>query len=82
MPEDKVQQDQHKRECKMRKEKYERRERSAELECAICLEKVYSKPNLNDRRFGLMQCEHVFCITCIRNWRANDDGSADIETVN
>ncbi|GMH43698.1 hypothetical protein BSKO_11620 [Bryopsis sp. KO-2023] len=55
--------------------------RSAELECAICLEKVFSKPSLSDRRFGLMACDHVFCLSCIRNWRSNTDGTVDIASA-
>lgn len=37
------------------------------LECGICFEPVLSKA---DPRFGLLNCEHPFCISCIRNWRS------------
>ncbi|OZJ05048.1 hypothetical protein BZG36_02074 [Bifiguratus adelaidae] len=40
----------------------------AEIECGICMEKVLSKP---DPRFGLLNCDHPFCLQCIRSWRAN-----------
>ena len=44
--------------------------RSAEVECAICLECVLEKPRLGDRRFGLLSgCDHAFCLQCIRDWR-------------
>ena len=43
---------------------------SANLECAVCLEVVLSKPRLADRRFGLLNaCDHCFCLNCIRGWR-------------
>lgn len=37
------------------------------IECGICYEPVLSKP---DPRFGLLNCEHAFCIACIRTWRS------------
>jgi len=46
---------------------------SEALECAICLEAVLQKPKRSDRRFGmLMGCEHVFCLKCLREWRAQE----------
>lgn len=45
-------------------------EASADVECAICLERVLSKPALSERRFGLLShCAHAFCLACIRGWR-------------
>jgi E3 ubiquitin-protein ligase makorin len=38
-----------------------------DLECGICYEPVKQK---SDPRFGLLTCEHVFCLQCIRTWRA------------
>lgn len=43
------------------------------------MERVLSKPNPSERRFGLMSCDHPFCLACIRGWRAN--GTADLETA-
>ena len=43
------------------------------------MEKVLSKLNPADRRFGLLQCDHHFCIRCIREWRSA--GEADITAV-
>ena len=52
---------------------------SSQVECGICLERVLSKVNPADRRFGLLNCDHAFCLKCIRGWRAN--GSADLDTA-
>jgi hypothetical protein len=51
-----------------------------EIECGICLDKVLSKP---DPRFGLLNCEHPFCLACIRQWRASstNNGNVDPSTV-
>lgn len=36
----------------------------------MCLEVVMNAPKIADRRFGLLNnCEHAFCLACIRNWR-------------
>lgn len=37
--------------------------------CGICLEVVQEKTE--DSRFGLLQCQHVFCYPCIMAWRKN-----------
>ena len=31
------------------------------------------------RKFGLMGCDHCFCLGCIRSWRSQT--SADLDTV-
>ncbi|PKC05546.1 hypothetical protein RhiirA5_420784 [Rhizophagus irregularis] len=41
-----------------------------EVECEICFEKVLSK---TDARFGLLNCEHAFCLQCIRQLRSVDN---------
>jgi len=39
-------------------------------ECCICLEKVLE----NGRQFGVLEnCDHTFCLKCIRNWRSTYD---------
>ncbi|RUS14828.1 hypothetical protein BC937DRAFT_93265, partial [Endogone sp. FLAS-F59071] len=40
-----------------------------EVECGICIEKVTGK---KDPRFGLLNCEHAFCLQCIRQWRSTN----------
>ncbi|XP_037535647.1 probable E3 ubiquitin-protein ligase makorin-2 [Nematolebias whitei] len=38
--------------------------------CSICMEVVVQKASLSERRFGILSsCCHVFCLTCIRQWR-------------
>lgn len=40
--------------------------------CSICLEYVKAKPRC--RKFGILpECNHIFCLECIRRWRANRD---------
>ncbi|KAI9291022.1 hypothetical protein K502DRAFT_159308 [Neoconidiobolus thromboides FSU 785] len=41
---------------------------SKDIECCICMEKVLST---KCGRFGLLNCEHPFCLSCIRQWRTN-----------
>ncbi|CAJ1958823.1 unnamed protein product [Sphenostylis stenocarpa] len=43
---------------------------SQDVECNVCLELVLSKPKPSDCKFGLLpECDHAFCLSCIRNWR-------------
>jgi E3 ubiquitin-protein ligase makorin len=41
------------------------------------LPQVLGKPEMSARRFGLMACEHAFCLGCIRNWRS----TAEVDKV-
>lgn len=39
-------------------------------ECCICLDKIIA----SGKQFGVMDnCDHSFCLDCIRNWRATYD---------
>lgn len=67
--------------CKARHERLAARTRSAEVECGICLERVLSKYNAAERKFGLLSCEHAFCLGCIRGWRQNYTGGADVDSA-
>lgn len=40
-------------------------------ECGICLEQVLAKEDPAARRFGLLACDHCFCLGCIRSWRGS-----------
>lgn len=47
-------------------------QRSSEKLCGICMEIVWNKENECDKRFGILEnCNHVFCLPCIRKWRAS-----------
>ncbi|GAX85425.1 hypothetical protein CEUSTIGMA_g12841.t1 [Chlamydomonas eustigma] len=50
-----------------------------QVECGICLDRVLSKTLAADRRFGLLACDHPFCLSCIRSWRAT--GEADLDSA-
>lgn len=70
----------HKLECSARHSRLEALRRSVHVECNICLEKVSEKLNPGERRFGLLQnCEHAFCLSCIRNWRQQYSGGVDVD---
>ena len=54
---------------------------SLRQECSICLENVMGKENPSERRFGLLSCDHSFCLACVRGWRSHVDGGADVDSV-
>lgn len=46
-------------------------QRSCEKVCGICMEVVWEKDPEKEARFGVLpNCCHVFCLSCIRRWRA------------
>jgi E3 ubiquitin-protein ligase makorin len=71
---DKKQQQSHKTQC-LRNIELEKKEASAaklssKKCCGICMEVVWEKEAENDRKFGILEnCDHTFCLTCIRKWR-------------
>ncbi len=69
----------HVMECHARHERLEAIRRSAHVECGICMERVTEKSIPAERRFGLLNCEHAFCLSCIRNWRQQYSTGADVE---
>ena len=72
---------QHVRDCAERADREDARAASAEQDCGICLERVMDKAAFSERRFGLLDCEHIFCLGCVRSWRCQVDGDADVDTV-
>ncbi|XP_028776970.1 E3 ubiquitin-protein ligase makorin-like [Neltuma alba] len=60
-----------------KKEKYlEVLNKSQEIECRICYERVLSKPKADECKFGIPSaCNHPFCLSCIRNWRSSSPTS-------
>lgn len=70
---------QHRQQCQEAQHKRRVRERDKQIECAICLERVLEQSEPSHRRFGLMTCDHAFCLHCIRSWRAT--GEVDVDTA-
>nr|BAC77412.1 makorin ring-zinc-finger protein [Pisum sativum]BAC81564.1 makorin RING finger protein [Pisum sativum] len=81
-PSDRREKENHLKTCD-KKEKYVLAlKNSEEIECNVCLEHVLSKPKPSERKFGLLpECDHAFCLSCIRNWR-NSAPSSEFETGN
>lgn len=53
--------------------------RSKEQSCGICMDKIYEKPKLGDRVFGILpNCSHAFCLKCIMTWRKTRDLGPDV----
>lgn len=47
---------------------------SRDMTCGICMDKVYEKPEARHQIFGLLpNCNHPFCLQCIRTWRKTRD---------
>lgn len=68
--------EEHTKACEKRQKHLEALKRSQEIECSVCLERVLSKPTPAERKFGLLsECDHPFCISCIRNWRSSSPSS-------
>ncbi|KAF9593275.1 hypothetical protein IFM89_021031 [Coptis chinensis] len=62
--------------CGKKKQHLDALKHSQEIECSVCLDRVLSKPSAAERKFGLLsECDHPFCISCIRNWRSNSPTS-------
>ena len=80
-PADAGEREAHAEECAARHERLAARARGATIECGICLERVLEKQPVGARKFGLLACEHAFCLGCIKAWRSKTDGVVDLETV-
>ncbi|KAF2591009.1 hypothetical protein F2Q70_00040348 [Brassica cretica] len=64
--------EEHKRSCEKKHKQLEALKLSQDVECCVCLERVLSKPTPSERKFGILtECDHAFCIGCIRNWRSS-----------
>ncbi|XP_057499408.1 putative RING-type E3 ubiquitin transferase C3H69 [Actinidia eriantha] len=62
--------------CEKKRNHLEALKFSQEIECSVCLERVLSKPTAAERKFGLLsECDHPFCVSCIRNWRSSSPTS-------
>ncbi|KAL0464409.1 UNVERIFIED_CONTAM: E3 ubiquitin-protein ligase makorin [Sesamum latifolium] len=68
--------EEHMKTCEKRQKHLEALRRSQEIECSVCLERILSKPTTAERKFGILsECDHPFCVTCIRNWRSSSPSS-------
>ncbi|KAF6125169.1 hypothetical protein HJG60_009694 [Phyllostomus discolor] len=54
-------------------------QRSKDKVCGICKEVVYDKANLSECRFGILpNCNHTYCLKCIRRWRSDGEFAINI----
>ncbi|XP_073140047.1 E3 ubiquitin-protein ligase makorin isoform X2 [Henckelia pumila] len=68
--------EEHMKTCERMQKHLEELRHSQEIECSVCLERVLSKPISAERKFGILsECDHPFCISCIRNWRGSSPTS-------
>ena len=73
--------EEHSSECRARHDRLAALRYSQGVECCVCMERVLEKATAAERKFGLLSCDHAFCLGCIRGWRAHHEGGADTETV-
>ena len=44
--------------------------RSRDKVCGICMDTIMERSLASQRRFGILpNCQHCFCLNCIRKWR-------------
>nr|GMD34883.1 zinc finger CCCH domain-containing protein 69-like isoform X2 [Ipomoea batatas]GMD38206.1 zinc finger CCCH domain-containing protein 69-like isoform X2 [Ipomoea batatas] len=68
--------EEHIKKCEKLQKHLEALKHSQEIDCSVCLERVLSKPTAAERKFGILsECDHPFCISCIRNWRSSSPSS-------
>ncbi|KAH9617690.1 hypothetical protein KSS87_012291 [Heliosperma pusillum] len=70
--------EEHSKTCAKMQKHLEILRRSQEIECSVCLERVLLKPGVKDqdRKFGILsECDHPFCVKCIRLWRRSSPSS-------
>lgn len=68
--------EEHIKTCEKRQKHLKALRQSQEIECNVCLERVLSKSVQAERKFGILsECDHAFCISCIRNWRSSSPAS-------
>ncbi len=80
-PHNEEQRKEHSSECQARHDRLAALRHSQGVECCVCLERVLDKPSAAERKFGLLSCEHPFCLGCIRGWRSHHESGADTDTV-
>jgi len=64
---------------KLKNEKTDEKEELVDSTCGICLENVY---NTQHKQFGLLSgCNHIFCHTCLMQWRRRSEVSSSLRRV-
>uniref|UniRef100_A0A8D0B353 RING-type E3 ubiquitin transferase n=1 Tax=Salvator merianae TaxID=96440 RepID=A0A8D0B353_SALMN len=52
----------------------EEAQKSEDIVCGICMDKVSQKTLPQERLFGILpNCTHAYCVSCIRKWRKSRD---------
>ncbi|KAJ8538409.1 hypothetical protein K7X08_014949 [Anisodus acutangulus] len=74
--------EEHIKTCENKQKHLDLLKRSQEIECSVCLERVLSKSTTAERKFGILsECDHPFCVSCIRNWRGSSSSGMDINSA-
>ncbi|KAE8720789.1 E3 ubiquitin-protein ligase makorin [Hibiscus syriacus] len=75
--------EEHIKMCEKKQKHLEALKYSQEIECSVCLDRVLMKLTAAERKFGLLsECDHPFCVSCIRNWRSSSPSSGmDVNTA-
>ncbi|KAL3356210.1 hypothetical protein AABB24_017077 [Solanum stoloniferum] len=72
----------HIKTCENKQKHLDLLKRSQEIECSVCLERVLSKSTAAERKFGILsECDHPFCVSCIRNWRGSSSSGMDVNSA-
>jgi len=69
----------HLQDCQRRSMQALSKASSRNVECSICMERVLEKDDPSQRQFGLLACNHPFCLSCIRDWRAQVFSGASVD---
>jgi len=55
-------------------------QRSEGVTCCICMDVVLEREGFSERRFGILEnCNHAFCLECIRKWRKSSGGKKEVK---
>ncbi|XP_065058992.1 probable E3 ubiquitin-protein ligase makorin-1 [Rhopilema esculentum] len=55
-------------------------QRSENVSCCICMDVVLERESFGEQRFGILEnCNHTFCLQCIRKWRQSSGGKKEVK---